>query len=207
LTKAIDRLEEVLKEPLLYNVKMQFEPWVTNQILHLFSYFYYMRALVALDHNARIRDSVFETITMDAVGDYLPRAEYVVNDAIIHYHFRQLLENQPQLRSQTGPFEKVLKHYGHNGYFLMQSLPAEFLKTLKGEQMEEALYLVQLDWLLGSDAGLLFKVREELFALEEGYEKIFWSDIDDQPSQREARLEVSCLITPEYLKTLAREAA
>ena len=34
--------------------------------------------------------------------------------------------------------------------------------------------MVQMDWLLGSASGLLFKIREELYGLKEGYDRIFW---------------------------------
>ena len=49
-----------------------------------------------------------------------------------------------------------------------------------------------MDWLLGTDAGLLFRIREELYGLKEGYEKIFWPDLTDKPTQNQSHLSVSC---------------
>lgn len=52
--------------------------------------------------------------------------------------------------------------------------------------------MVQTDWLLGSEAGVLFKIREELFGLEYGYEKIFWHDLEKRPTFKPGNLSICC---------------
>ena len=88
--------------------------------------------------------------------------------------------------------EKSFKAYSHNGYCLIESLPKSFLKSLPTAELEESLYIAQMDWLLGTDAGLLFRIREELFGLKEGYDKVFWPDLADKPVQKQTHLSVSC---------------
>ena len=95
------------------------------------------------------------------------------------------------LRTQDFPF----KSYSHNGFCLIESLPKSFIQSLHQEELEESLYIAQMDWLLGTDAGLLFRIREELFGLREGYQKIFWPDAEGRPEQYQTSLEVSCHLT------------
>ena len=73
------------------------------------------------------------------------------------------------------------------------------MNSWKPTELEEALYLVQMDWLLDSESGLLFKIREEVFALEQGYEKIFWRDYEGQPSQKPVPLSIYFDMSERYL--------
>ncbi|MEI7973227.1 MAG: hypothetical protein WCH11_02545 [Bdellovibrio sp.] len=45
------------------------------------------------------------------------------------------------------------------------------------------MYLVQMDWLFGTEAGLLYRIREELYGLRDGYHQIFYRELEESQSQ------------------------
>jgi len=58
---------------------------------------------------------------------------------------------------------------------------------------------VQMDWLLGTDAGLLFRLREELYGLSEGYDKVFYPELSGSAPKRGSTLSVNVEVTTETL--------
>ena len=74
------------------------------------------------------------------------------------------------------PLEKYFYQYNHNACCLIDQLPTSFLNSVSTTDLEDTLHHVQMDWLLGSASGLLFKIREEVFGLIEGYDKVFWPE-------------------------------
>jgi hypothetical protein len=193
LIEAIEYLEAKIAMPLLYNFQLKFSKPITEQLHYLHSLLFNLRGLMAMDYNARVQDSAHEAVKIDSITDYISKAEYVANDAMLFYQFKQLQEKLPP--AATEQLRKDFKQYSHNGYCLIESLPPSFLRQLSAPELEEMLYIVQMDWLLGTEAGLLFKIREELYGLQEGYDKIFWPDVDGRPEQKENRLSVSCELT------------
>lgn len=200
LIPVIDYLEEHMKKPLLYNFSLSFSPEFQQRLLLLFSFLSNVRALVALDHNSFIEDASHEAIKMDSITDYLAKPEYVVNDALLFFHFKKLFAPFVTGRSSDVKIDKLLhkpleahfQKFSHNACQLVENLPVAFLNQLNPSELEQALYLIQMDWLLGSEAGLLFKIREELFGLTEGYEKIFWPEYDFRGHKHSAHLHVCC---------------
>jgi len=187
LIDSIQFLEEKMKSPLLYNFSVTFSKNTVEKLHQLYSLLFHLRAIIAYDHNTHLEDPSFEAVKCDAITDYIPKAEYVSNDAVLFYQFKKLSmpfvghrgrkEKDTRMEKlMVQPMEKLFKQYSHNAACLIESLPSSFLNKLNTSELEEALHLVQMDWLLGSEAGLLFKIREELFGLQNGYEKVFWHD-------------------------------
>lgn len=192
LIEAIDYLETKTGQPLLYNFNLKFSKPVLEKLHYVHSLLFNLRSLVALDYNAHCQDAAHEACKVDSILDYIPKAEYVSNDALLYFHFKKQKDlMKPEAFSNM---EKAFKTYSHNSVCLIDSLPKSFLNSMKAEELEETLYIVQMDWLLGTDAGLLFRIREELYGLLEGYEKVFWPDAEGGPKQQQSHLSVSCQI-------------
>lgn len=192
LIEAIDYLETKMDQPLLYNFGMKLSRPVIEKLHYLHSMLFNLRSLVALDYNAHSQDPTHEACKVDSITDYIPKAEYVTNDALIYFNFKKQKDNM-----KAEIFENLQRHfksYSHNSYCLIEALPKSFLSSMRNDELEESLYIVQMDWLLGTEAGLLFRIREELYGLLEGYEKVFWPDAESRPHQKQSHLSVSCQV-------------
>ena len=116
------------------------------------------------------------------MNDYLSKTDFTVNDSLIYWQFKKLATpfiGQADIRFEKlliNPLEQSFQKFNHNACALINNLPESFLTYYSAIQLEESLHQIQIDWLLGSSAGLLFRLREELFGLKEGYDKIFWLD-------------------------------
>jgi hypothetical protein len=192
LVEAIDYLETKMSQPLLYNFNLKFSRPVVEKLHYLHSMLFSLRSLVAMDYNAHSNDPTHEACKVDSITDYLSKAEYVANDALLYHSFKKQKERMKA--DVYEQLEKSFKTYSHNGYCLIESVPKSFLSSMKSEELEESLYIVQMDWLLGTDAGLLFRIREELYGLIEGYDKVFWPEADGRTQQKQSHLSVSCQI-------------
>lgn len=193
LIEAIEYLETKMAKPLLYNFEVKFPRSLNEKLHHLHSLLFNLRSVIAVDHNTFVQDASHEAVKVDSITDYLSKAEYVANDAMMYWTFKKNKEGMNPTALQN--MEKAFKSYSHNGFCLIESLPKSFIQSLHQEELEESLYIAQMDWLLGTDAGLLFRIREELFGLREGYHKIFWPDAEGRPEQYQTSLEVSCHLT------------
>lgn len=203
LTDIITFLESKMGNPLLFNMQLHFSKAFTEQLHSLFSFVYNLRTLMAIDYNAHVKDHTHEAIKVDSITDYLPKADYTVNDSLLYWQFKKL--SKPFVSGRNSdvrieklmvePMEKSFLHYAHNACYLVKQIPESFLSNMNMHELEEALHLVQMDWLLGSEAGLLFKIREEIFGLQNGYEKIFWHDLDHMPNKNAAHLSVFVQLT------------
>lgn len=199
--------EQKTGQPIMYNFAFNFSKAFTDKLKYTFSFLYHLRNLVALDHNTQCEDTTHEGVNVDAIGDYLPRAEYIANDAMLFWTFKKY--SQP-FTAKAGdkssvtnlfaaPMEKAFKKYSHNACALINNLPKNFVESMNPVELEEALYLVQMDWLLGSPAGLLFKIREELFGLHSGYERIFWKDVEPKFNGQNFKLDIHCHVDQNFL--------
>lgn len=187
LIPALDLLsdfEHEIKAPLLYNFSVHFSEKFTEKLLCFYSLLFHLRSVVAVDHNAHVEDSSYESVKCDSISDYLPKADYTVNDALLYWHFKKLSVPFVGHKDKDARFEKLFveplqhhfHHYSHNACHLVDQLPVSFMNSLNHAELEEALHHVQMDWLLGSESGLLFKIREELYGVIHGYDKIFWAE-------------------------------
>lgn len=200
LIDTISWFESKMSTPLLYNFGVSFSKPFMDKLHTLFSFLYHLRSIVAIDHNAHQEDPSHDGVRVDAITDYLPRAEYIVNDALLYAQFTKLSQpfsgpKTPDSRVEkllVNPLEKAFHKFSHNACHLVDNLPKTFINSLNPIELEEALHLVQMDWLLGSPAGLLFKTREEIFALQSGYENIFWKDAEPQFHEKQVSLQLCC---------------
>lgn len=199
LIDSIENFENKTQSPLLYNFKTKFAPDTREKLLSLHSLLYNLRSLAAADYNSFVTDASVEALKVDTITDYIQKAEYVANDAAIFFKFEKFSH---QFRTNPAfaefqkkfyqPMHQTFQNYCHNSYWLVHHLPPQFIDKLPEHQIEDFLYMLQMDWILGSDSGLLFKIREELFALKEGYKKIFWPECSGQFHAPTHRLTVSC---------------
>jgi hypothetical protein len=203
LIKHIDYLEKQSEQPLLYNFQLQCTKSAAKSLQHLHSLLFNLRALVAMDYNAHVQDPTFEGVRIDSITDYFAKPEYISNDAVLYWKFKKLASQMPEAVAQE--MARNFLSYSHNATFLIESLPSGFLKSVSNDNLEDTLYLTQMDWLLGTDAGLLFRVREELYAILDGYEKIFWPELEGKFHQPAHSLSVSCEVSEKdlYLKDAA----
>lgn len=202
LTAALDCLSEFehsLDVPFLYNFSIQFSDKFNEKLICFYSFLFHLRALVAVDHNAHVDDSSFESIKCDSIFDYLPKSDYTVNDSLLYWQFKKLStpfvghkDKDPRIEKLfVDPMLKSFNQYNHNACCLIDQLPKSFLNSLSPNELEEALHHVQMDWLLGSEAGLLFKIREELYGVSEGYDKIFWHEVAASSPKKATSLNIS----------------
>ena len=207
LVHAINDLETRKDSPLLYNFGLKFSPTFIERLHALYSFLFHLRSVVAVDWNAHVDDPSHEAVKVDSITDYLPKADYVVNDALLYWQFKKLSHPFVAGRQSDVKVEKLLieplhqafRAASHNACHLIDHLPESFLKKMGPADLEEALYLVQMDWLLGSEAGLLFRIREELYGLQNGYEKIFWYDMIPHAAKRAFNLSLSFEISDKDL--------
>jgi hypothetical protein len=198
LLDAINFLENKISSPLLFNFSLNLSKSFVEKCHTLYCLLFHVRTLIATDYNAhQVSDTTHEALKVDSITDYLPRSEYIVNDAMLYYHFRKAAQALTGRNSDVkveklllDPMNKYFEQFTHDAVCLIDQLPKEFLENFRSSDMEEALYLVQMDWLLGSDAGLLFRLREELFGLANGYEKIFWHEKDGRRLQKAVQLSI-----------------
>ena len=178
----VSDFENKIGSPFLYNFSLQFSERFQSQLIAFYSFLFHLRSVVAIDHNAYVEDSSIESVKCDSISDYLSKADYTINDALLFWHFKKLsvpFVGQKDTRTEKNliqPLETFFNQYNHNACCLIEQLPFTFLNSLTAEALDETLHHVQMDWLLGSASGLLFKIREELFGLVEGYDKIFWPE-------------------------------
>lgn len=193
LVDAIDHLEGKTKKPLLYNFDLTLEKSFVQKLHFLHSLLFHLRALIALDFNAHVQDVSHEAVKVDSITDYVQRAEYIANDALLYWQFLKHEEKMPETTFLS--LKKTFQQLSHNGACLIENLPKSHINELSKDGFTESLYSLQMDWLLGSDAGLIFRIREELYGLKEGYDRVFWPEAEGRSAKKKNSLAVNCQVT------------
>jgi hypothetical protein len=205
LIDSIAHLEDKIDSPLLYNFRLTLDRKTIEKMHSLYSLLYHLRSLVAIEYNNHTTDPSQEAVKMDAITDYLPKPEYIVNDALLYWSYKKACHKYSSGAKRDAHFEthfmapmdENFQNFLHNGSRLVENLPKSFLNNLKNEELYNGLHLTQMDWLLGTEAGLLFKIREELFGLRDGYDNIFWQDItrnQNSGNGEQALFQVHCAL-------------
>lgn len=184
LIQWIDQLESHLGSNLLYNSRFKMSEELTEKFLSLYSFLFHVRSLFALQHNSLVQDSSFEAVKCDSIQDYLPKADFTTNDALVYWQFKKLstpfvAHKDKDIRIEkllVDPLQRAFEQFNHNACTLVNHLPKQLLENTPQADLEETFYQWQMDWLLGSSAGLLFRLREELFAATRGYNEFFWPE-------------------------------
>lgn len=195
---TIKKFEQEIGSPLIYNFSFQLSEKTTEKILCFYSVLFHLRTLVALDYNAHAEDSAFECVKCDSISDYLPKADFTVNDALMYWQFKKLstpfiAHKDKDVRIEKlliEPLQRSFNQYNHNACALIENLPQSLLTSCSPAELEEVLHHTQMDWLLGSSAGLVFRLREELFGLEHGYDKVFWPEATPQKKGKPQGLKI-----------------
>ncbi|MFZ3231619.1 MAG: hypothetical protein WA160_15530 [Pseudobdellovibrio sp.] len=203
----ISDFENKTGSPFLYNFSFNFSPGFKEKLICFHSFLFNLRSIFAIDHNAYIEDSSIESVKCDCISDYLPKSDYTVNDALLFLQFKKLStpftgHKDKDVRIEklfVQPLEKYFYQYNHNACCLIDQLPPSFLSSLSTTELEETLHHVQMDWLLGSSSGLLFKIREELFGIIEGYDKVFWPETQNIKVKSSSKLTLSFQISNQDL--------
>ena len=210
LIEDIDRLEDQMGQPILFHFGLKFHDSFRLKLQQVFSLLHHLRVVVAAMYNREVQDTTLQALKVDSITDYLPKADYLVNDALLYWHFkkltRPLVQNDAQEFAQKvliAPMEKNFRRYLNNACSLVDHLPANFLESMNPVEMEDSLYLLKMDWLLGSDSGLLFRIREELYGLQEGYSQLFWSDTDLMENKLKGPLHISVQLRKKALQSEA----
>jgi hypothetical protein len=176
--------ENSLQSTLIYNFSIKLSPETTAQVMTLYSLLFHLRTLVALDYNAHMQDFVFEGLRCDSISDYLPKADFTINDALLYWQFKKLAtpfvgHKDKDVRIEKlliEPLERAFTQFTHNACALINQLPQTLLTSCSPGELEDVLHHTQMDWLLGTTGGVLFRLREEMFGISYGYNKLFWPD-------------------------------
>lgn len=214
LIEAINQFEEKLESPLIYHFGLKLKPEMIEKLTAFYSFLFHLRTLVALDYNQATDDSAFENLKCDSISDYIPKSDFTVNDAILYWQFKKL--STPFLGHKdkdsriekllVQPLERAFLQYSHNASALICQLPESYLSQLSLSQLEEQLHNLQMNWLLGSPSGLLFRIREELFGLKEGYSQIFWPEIASSRKKPAKTLQLDAEFTESDLQKNSQAA-
>lgn len=211
---CVSELEQNISAPLIYNFSVNFSEKFTEKLLCFYSLLFHLRSVIAVDYNAHVEDSSYESVKCDSISDYLPKSDYTVNDALIYWNFKKLVVPFVGHKDKDSRIEKLLveplnnlfHNFSHNACSLVNNLPTSFLNAMNASDLEEALHHVQMDWLLGSESGLLFKVREELYAVLDGYDRIFWPEAANTKDKKASTLNLCFVISDKDLSKETRAA-
>lgn len=189
LEASFQTLEIKTGAPLLYDFRLQLQDSVRDQVHQLLSLLFHLRCLIGVHHNSQVGDPTYEGVQVDSILDYLPSPDFVANDAALYWLF---LQQRPRLGASFDALDAHFQQLTHSAVQLVQHLPQSFLAGLPRNKLEDALYLAQTDWLLSSDAGLLYRLRTELAGALHGYEEVFWPGLSERPTQASQRLAINC---------------
>jgi len=201
--KIIGDFETQLEAPLIYNFSPHFSERFTQQLMGFYSLLFHLRTLIALDHNAHVDDTVFEGVRCDSISDYLPKSDFTVNDALLYWQFKKLStpfvgHKDKDIRIEklfVDPMERAFFQYNHNACALVEQLPQSLLTHSSQTELEDLLHRVQMDWLLGTSTGLLFRIREEIYGICHGYDKVFWPETSHRKNTQSSSLKICFELT------------
>lgn len=165
----MNRHEDKSGKDLLFTDSVSLEPQLRQKLQTLFSLFFYTRAIIVAQYNKHLRDVAYDSVRVDRITNYLAHPDYTVNDAILWHKINALLPND-------GRAESIFTSWAHNGYLLEKAVPHSWFKSKGSDELQDALHHWQIQWLLGSTSGLLYRLREEAYGLIEGYQNIFYPD-------------------------------
>lgn len=214
LIELINQFEEKLESPLIYHFGLKLKRELVEKLMAFYSFLFHLRTLVALDYNQSTDDSAFENLKCDSISDYIPKSDFTVNDAILYWQFKKLStpfmghkdKDSRIEKLLVKPLERAFFQYSHNACALICHLPESYLSQHSLNQLEEQLHNLQMNWLLGSPSGLLFRIREELFGLSEGYSKIFWPELSGSRKKPASTLSLEVEFTEKDLSKSSQAA-
>lgn len=207
LLEAFNQLELQRSHPLLFDTKLQLSASSLSMLHTLYSLLYNLRALTAIHYNTNCSEPLFEALQLDSVKDYFHAPDLLTHDSMLYHHVLILRQNH-QLNGQSDEaLAKAFMTYLPHSHFLVNSLPEHFFSNKSEEQLANSLYSFQVDWLLGSPAGLLYRIRDELVGLKEGYDQSFWPELNGETTLEPLNvLKVNCVLGSEHIRQLSEVA-
>lgn len=204
LIEALNQMETRRSHPLLFDTKIQLTASTINILQTLHSLLYNLRAISAIHYNTHRADPLFDGLQLDTVKDYFHAPDLLTNESMLYYHIQSHLGASNSERKTHNWINDAFLSYLPQSHFLVNALPEEFFANKGREQLEQDIYTFQIDWLLGSPAGLLYRLREELIGLREGYDQTFWPELQNEiVSEPTASLAVNCILDSEHIRQLS----
>lgn len=204
LANLVHEFEQELSEPLIYNFNLKLSEETRSNLVSLYSFLFHLRSLSVSHYNENTQDNCFDVLTCDSISDYIPKSDFTANDAILYWQFKKLSTPFLGVNDRDSKLENLLikpvmrafHQYGHNACALINQVPESYLSQLSMPQIEEQLHTLQMNWLLGTSSGLLFRVREEITGLLRGYSDLFWPEAQPLDSNGAEALSFDVRVCP-----------
>lgn len=203
LLNSIQQLEMKRVQPLLFDTQLHLSSSALSILHTIYSLLYNLRALTAIQYNAGSADPLYDGLQIDSIKDYFHSPELLTNDTLLYHHLLVLKMNGKLSRPGDDSLTQAFVTYLPHTHFLLTRLPETFFINKEHDQLENELYQFQVDWLLGTPAGLLYRIREELIGLREGYQHTFWPELqNDEAKEPLSILHIQCALGSEHIKHL-----
>jgi hypothetical protein len=203
LLEAIQQLELDRSIPLLFDTKLHLSEGAMSVLHTVYSLLYNLRALTANQYNSASADPLYDGLHIDSVKDYFHAPELLTNDTLLYHHLLTLKRNGKLTRPGDNSLTEAFISYLPHTHFLLANLPEGFFEHKEQSQLEDELYQFQVDWLLGTSAGLLYRIREELIGVREGYQHTFWPELQfEEAKEPLSILHIQCALDSEHIKHL-----
>jgi hypothetical protein len=207
LIDSLNFFETKRSHPLLFDTQLQLSPATMNILHTLYSLLYNLRALTAVHYNSLRKDTLYESLQIDSVKDYFHAPDLLTNESMLYYHYLSLRKNGLLTGASLDSLGQAFRNFLPHSHYLVNCLPEEFFTQQNTEMLEQSLYTFQIDWLLGTPAGLLYRLREELIGLKEGYDQTFWPELHSELSEEPINtLHVKCILGADHIRQLSEVA-
>jgi len=206
LIDSLNYFESKRSHPLLFDTQLQLSDTGMNTLHTLNSFLYNLRAISAIYYNSKRKEPLYESLHIDSVKDYFHAPDLLTNETMLYYQFLKLCKKGPMNEHVEAAMIKTFRNHLPHSHYLVHSLPDSFFSNQGNELLEQSLYTFQIDWLLGSPAGLLYRIREELMGIKEGYENTFWPELQNEESEEPTTtLNVNCVLDQTHVKQLSTD--
>ncbi|GEM_PF-3472695 len=195
----IDNLESSLKKPILFNTSLNITEQLAFDASLLANLLFNLRALVINDYNHQISDPSFESLRVDSVYDYLSKLDSISNDALLYAQFKRLEAQIPSLVAQR--LKDAFFNYTSMGVTLIDSVEKSPAYYFSQQDPWDSLNKFQLDWLFGTHAGILYRLREELHGIKQGYHNVFYSDLSPDIKQQNYYWQIHCKLSEQMISS------
>ncbi|MCS6837415.1 MAG: hypothetical protein NZ480_01090 [Bdellovibrionaceae bacterium] len=172
LLNCFDEIEKKIGLPFLFNVEIKCENSALLNAVHaLANFLFYLRVQIAQTFNQEIRGNSFEVLKIDPVLDYLPMFHSLPAEARVFSSFKRFESQLPTLVSHKLR-DEFLKELPMSVTLIFSVERAWKKNTIIWES--DVLQEFQLSWLYGAYSGILFRLREELVGIKNGYQNTFY---------------------------------
>ena len=208
-----------LSSPLMLNFGLRLSSDIRGQLQQLYNLAYEIRRLTTQQYNISIDGDPERIITVNPTEDYYfewSSLDILIQKTILRrlvldkvmgeklQEFLSLRENRgyfsfggvsvikknlPKfLNGEIGSFSEIFTGWSS----LDEFLPEDLFKDEAPEVIEQGLYDLCCAWLYQTDAGLLWKTRIELDGIADGYENVFWPQLQESEPCGFNQIEVAC---------------